>query len=80
MPIRKYIGIRRASKNIKRESKSPLKKTPLTAKCKTSIEPINPLLWEYFSVTEKKDKRVNIAVKNKSNRDIPEIPKVKLIP
>ena len=62
------------------ESKSPLKKTPLTAKCKTSIDPMNPLLSEYFSLTDRNESSINTAVKNRSKRDIPDIPKVKLIP
>ena len=39
IPIKKYIGISNASKNMNSETKSPAKNTPFTAACKSMIDP-----------------------------------------
>lgn len=80
MPIKKYIGINIASKKINKDNRSPLRKTPLTAKCNTRIEATKPLLLEYFSVTDRKESKTRTDVKDNRRWDIPENPKLILIP
>ena len=76
MPIKKYIGINNASKNMNKEIKSPLMKTPLTAKCNASNEPINPLLSACSLPIDKRETITNNEVNKSSNVDIPEIPRL----
>ena len=80
IPIKKYIGINIASKKINKDNRSPLRKTPLTSKCNTRIDATKPLLLEYFSVTDRKESRTRIDVKDNNRCDIPENPKLILIP
>ena len=35
---------------------------------------------EYFLLTDRNESNINTAVKKRSNKDIPDMPKVKLIP
>ena len=80
IPIKKYIGINIASKNMNKDSKSPLRKTPFTAKCRTSIEPIKPLLLECLSVTDRNESKISTEVRDSKRCDIPEKPKLIFIP
>jgi hypothetical protein len=80
IPIKKYIGISKASKKINKEIKSPAKNTPFTEAWSTISEPKNPLLKEWFSFKERIEsntsKQFNVTNKN----DIPESPIIRSIP
>ena len=80
IPIRKYIGISKASKNINNEIKSPLINTPLIAKCNINSDPTNPLLSEWSLPIESNETNTSRELNNNKSVDIPERPKCRFIP
>ena len=80
IPIKKYIGINKASKKMNKETKSPAKNTPFTDACNSNIDPKKPLLSPCVWFTERTDNRTSKQFKVTSKKDIPEKPMNKLIP
>ena len=80
IPIKKYIGISNASKKINNDIKSPARKTPFTEAWSNIRDPRNPLLRPWFSFKERIESNTNKQFKVISKKDIPDRPKVKLIP
>ena len=62
-------------KKINSEIKSPLIKTPLIAKCKVKIDPMNPLLSLWSLPIESKESNTSKELNNKSKVDIPDMPR-----
>ena len=80
IPIRKYIGIKIASKNINKVIKSPLMNTPLIAKWRVSKDPINPLLSPCSLFIENSETKTNSELRNMSKADMPDSPMLKSKP
>ena len=80
IPIKKYIGISKASKKINKDIKSPAKNTPFTEACSNINELRNPLLKEWFSFKERIESKTSKQFNVTSKKDIPESKINKSIP
>ena len=80
IPIKKYIGISKASKKINKEIKSPAKNTPFTEACNNISELKNPLLKEWLSFKERIESNTSKQFNVTNKKDMPESPIIKSIP
>ena len=76
----KYIGIKIASKNKKKVSRSALVKTPITADSRTKIEIKKPFDLRKLDDDERSAKGTSKVVSSIITKEIPSYPMNQLIP